>query len=310
MKNPCAGLSLVELLVAMAIASLAGSMILQMVISFQSRILAELGRNELQDRAERLIRFLSCDIREAAFLLGAEPRVADGSVLALVHDSLPGTHLEELPFAILPADVAGDDDLLTIVKTVSFSPRLALAQPGLAGETLLVLSRRPNRSPGSTRELLPAPEAISHMVLDNHRACYAVQHADLTLQLVQPLTEHAPAATEVLGVRALTYLLEPHAGSKRLRRDDFTSREVLDDAVDGLQFEYLLDDGSLVSQPARPGEIRGVRISLLVRDVRPDRGYVNDTVYPLGNHSYGPFRDHFRRSLVTELVEVKNHGLP
>jgi prepilin-type N-terminal cleavage/methylation domain-containing protein len=310
MKNPCAGLSLVELLVAMAIASLAGSMILQMVISFQSRILAELGRNKLQDRAERLIRFLSCDIREAAFLLGAEPRVADGAVLALVHDSLPGTPLEELPFAILPADVAGDDDLLTIVKTVSFSPRLALAQPGLAGETLLVLSRRPNRSPGSTRELLPAPEAISHLVLDNHRACYAVQHADLTLQLVQPLAEHAPAATEVLGVRALTYLLEPHAGSKRLRRDDFTSREVLDDAVDGLQFEYLLDDGSLVSQPAGPGEIRGVRISLLVRDVRPDRGYVNDTVYPLGNHSYGPFRDHFRRSLVTELVEVKNHGLP
>jgi prepilin-type N-terminal cleavage/methylation domain-containing protein len=306
---PCKGMSLVELLVAMAIASLVGSMILQMVIGFQSRILAEVGRNDLQDRAERLIRFLSSDIRAAAFLLGPEPLVAGGTPLALVHDSLSGDPLEELPMSILPVDAAGDNDQLTIVKTVSFSPPLLLAQPGFAGEARLVLNRRPNRSPGSSRELLPAPEAISHLVLDNQRVCYAVQSADLTLQMSQPLVADAPACTEVLGVRALTYLLEPYAGGNRLRRDDFTSREILDDAVDGLQFEYLLGDGSLTSQPARPQDIRGVRINLLVRDERPDRAYVNDTVYMLGNRSYGPFHDQYRRCLVTELVEVKNHGL-
>ncbi len=308
-RAPCDGMSLVELLVAMAIASLVGSMILQMVIGFQSRILAEVGRNDLQDRAERLIRFLSSDIRAAAFLLGPEPLVAGGPPLALVHDSLPGDPLEELPLSILPVDAAGDNDQLTIVKTVSFSPPLLLTQPGLAGETRLVVNRRPNRSPGSSRELLPAPEAISHFVLDNQRGCYAVQSADLTLQVSQALVADAPVCTEVLGVRALTYLLEPYADSNRLRRDDFTSREILDDAVDGLQFEYLLGDGSVTSQPARPQNIRGVRINLLVRDERPDRAYVNDTVYMLGNRSYGPFHDHFRRCLVTELVEVKNHGL-
>ncbi len=296
------------MLVAMAIASLVGSMIMQMVIGFQSRVLAEIGRNDLQDRAERLIRFLSSEIREAAFLLGPEPWVAGNTPLALVHDSLPGDPLEELPFALIPVDAAGADDQLTIVKSISFKPPLVLAQPGLSGETRLVLNRRPNRSPGSTRELLPAPEAINHLALENHPACYTVQSADQTLQLVQPLAEDAPASSEVLGVRALTFLLEPNAGSKRLRRDDFTSREILDDAVDGLQFEYLLEDGTLVSQPPRPQEIRGVRICLLVRDLRPDRGYVDDAVYPLGNRSYGPFRDHFRRCLVTALVEVKNHG--
>ena len=98
-------------------------------------------------------------------------------------------------------------------------------------------------------------------------------------------------------------------GSKRLRRDDFTSREILDDAVDGLQFEYLLGDGSLVNLPASPREVRGVKVSLLVRDLRSDRSYVNATVYTLGNRSYGPFRDHYRRSLVSQLVEVRNHGL-
>ena len=97
-KQSCVGITLVELLVAMTVASLVGTMILQMVINFQSRILTEVSRNELQDRAERLIRFMANDIRDAAFLLGAQPQVAGVTSLALVHDSLAGDPLETLPF--------------------------------------------------------------------------------------------------------------------------------------------------------------------------------------------------------------------
>ncbi len=308
-KGACVGITLVELLVAMTLAAIIGTMILQLVIDFQSRILTEISRNDLQDRAERLIRFLASDIRDAAFLLGPVPQVAGGTSLALVHDSLSGDPLETLPFSILADDRSNDDDRLTIVKAVSLAPTLRLAQPVLVGETALVLNRRPNRSPGSTRELQPDPEAINHLVLANHRLCYAVQLVDLTLQLNQPLVEGVPVGTEVLGVRAYSYQLDPFTNSNRLRRDDFTSRAILDDAVDGMQFEYLLGDGSLTHQPVRPQDVRGVRISLLVRDLRPDRNYTNETIYTLGNRSYGPFRDHYRRSLVSELVEVKNHGL-
>ena len=308
-RDVCTGMTLVELLVAMAIAGLVGSMILQLVISFQSRVLTEISRNDLQDRAERLIRFLASDIRDAAFLLGPVPQVAGGTPLSLVHDSLSGDPLEVLPFSILADDYTDEDDRLTIVKAVSFAPPLRLAQPGVSGETGLVLTRRPNRSPGSSRELQPAPEAINHLVLANHRVCYAVHLADLSLQLNQPLMEDVPVGTELLGVRVYNYQLDPFAGSKRLRRDDFTSRNILDDAVDGLQFEYLLNDGSLVNRPTRPQDVRGVRISLLVRDLRADRNYTNETVYTLGNRTYGPFRDHHRRSLVSQLVEVKNHAL-
>ena len=306
-KVACAGMTLVELLVAMTIAAIIGTMILQMVIDYQSRILAEISRNDLQDRAERLIRFLASDIRETAFLLGPIPQVADGTSLRLVHDSLAGDPLETLPYSLLPADNPGEDDRLTIVKAVSFVPPLRLVQPGPAGETALVLNRRPNRSPGSTRELLPAPEAINHLVFANHRLGYAVQLSDLLLQLNQPLVENVAVGTELLGVRAYSYQLEPNSSSKSLRRDDFTSRDILDDAVDGMQFEYLLGDGSLVHQPARPQDVRGVRISLLVRDLRSDRNYTNEMAYTLANRTYGPFRDHYRRSLVSQLVEVKNH---
>ncbi|MBE0574765.1 MAG: PilW family protein [Desulfuromonadales bacterium] len=308
-KRASGGTTLIELLVAMTITSIIGTMILQMVIDFQSRILSEISRNDLQDRAERLLRFLANDIRDAAFLLGPVPLVAGGTSLVLTHDSLSGDPLEVLPFSILSDDDSDDDDRLTIVKAISFAPPLRLAQPGLSGESAVLLNRRPNLSPGSTRELLPAPEAINHLVFASHRVCYAVHLDDLSLQLQQPLIEDIPADTEILGVRAYLFWLDPAAGSNRLRRDDFTSRDIFDDAVDGLQFEYLMEDGSLVDLPTRPQDVRGVRISLLVRDLRADQGYTDENVYMLGNRNYGPFRDHYRRSLVTQLVEVKNHGL-
>ena len=122
MWRASAGMSLVELLVAMAIASIVGAMILQLVFNYQSRVFAEIGRNDLQDRAERLIRFLANDIREAGFLVGAKPKASDGQPLSLVHDSLPGNPLEILPDAIIAVDDA-DNDRLTIVKGVSFYRR-------------------------------------------------------------------------------------------------------------------------------------------------------------------------------------------
>jgi hypothetical protein len=302
-------MTLVELLVAMAIASIAGVMIMQVVLGFQSRILVEISRNDLQDRAERLVRFIAGDIRDAAFLLGSTPRTAEGTPLRLTHDSLAGDPVEVLPFSLLAADLPDGDDRLTIVKAVSFAPPLRLAQTAQAGDTSVVLNRFPNRSPGSTRELQPAPEAINHLVFASHRSCYPLQQAGLEVHLEQPLRETVFADNEVLGLRASSYAAEPFAGSKRLRRDDYTSRDILDEAVDGLQFEYLLENGGVVDQPTDMRTVRGVRISLLVRGLRKDRDYLDTGIYTLGNRTYGPFFDQFRRQVVTRLVEVKNHGL-
>lgn len=305
----CTGITLVELMVAMTIASIAGTMILQFVAGFQSLVLAEISRNGLRDRAERLVRFMANDLRDAAFLLGAAPRTAAGTPIRLVHDSLAGDPVETLPFALLAEDIADGDDRLTILKAVSFNPPLRLAQTALAGDTSVFLNRRPNRSPGSTRELQPAPEAINHLVLTGHRGCYPILQAGLEVHLAQPLRVKVAIDNEILGLRACRYEAELFAGSKRLRRDDFTSRDILDTAVDGLQFEYLLEDGAIVDQPASIRSVRGIRVSLLVRSLRRDRNDIDTEIYTLGNRSYGPFHDHFRRQVVTRMVEVKNHGL-
>ena len=302
------GHSLVELLVAMGLAAVVGAIVLPAMFSLQGHGLAEVHRNDLQARAGRLLRFVSQDLRTAAFLVGANPRRTTGAAPVLVHDSAPGNPAVALAHALLAEDggMHGNDALL-LVKAESFFPALRLAQAAADGATTLRLDRRPNQAPGSSREILPAPEAISHVVLANQRSCYPVGSAGQTLQLLDGLAAAAPIATELLGLRAHRFHLD-RAG--RLRRDDFTSDEILGDAVDGLQFEYLLADGQIVDLPAEPGKVRAVRLSLLVRDQRPDRNYLDQAVYRLGNCSYGPYRDPFRRVVVSAMVEVKNHALP
>jgi type II secretory pathway pseudopilin PulG len=311
MRPGCQGHTLVELLVAMGIATLVGTIVLPAVFSLQARGLAEVSRSDLQERGERLLRFLGDDLRTAAFLVGTNPRRVAGTPPVVVHDSAPGDPAVTLAQAIAPEDGGADlDDVLTIVKAESFFPPIHLAADASPGAVVLNLNRRPNQSPGSSREIYPAPEAISHVVLANQRTCYPVGSVGQTLQLLEGLALPAVAATELLGLRAHRLSLQRTGRTGRLRCDDFTSDEILDDAVDGLQFEYLLADGRMVDLPADPRSVRGIRVSLLVRDLRADRDYRDLAVYRLGNRSYGPYDDSFRRIVVSEMIEVKNHALP
>ena len=287
--HSCRGHSLVELLVAMGLAALVGTIVLPAVFSLQARSLAEVSRADLQERAGRLLRFLGDDLRTAAFLVGTAPRRPGGAAPVVVHDSLPGDPPETLAQALLPEDGgAGGDDALTIVKAESFFPPLRLSAAAGGEAVTLRLDRRPNQAPGSTREIHPTPEAVSHVLLANQRICYPVGSVSQTLQLLDELAEPAPAATELLGLRAHRFHLSPADGSHRLRCDDFTSDEILDDAVDGLQFEYLLADGRTVDFPEDARTVRGIRLSLLVRDLRPERDYRDRAVYRLGTAATVP----------------------
>lgn len=305
------GHTLVELLVVMGLVAVVGAMALPAFLAMQSRSLAEIGRTDLRERGGRLLRFLGNDLRAAAFQAGATPQRSTGAAPVLVHDSVAGNPAEELTRALLPEDGGpAGDDALTVVRAESFFPPLRLSQRADQGAFALRLNRRPNQSPGSSREIAPAPEAISHVVLANHRRCYPVGTVGQTVQLLDGLAVPVPEATELLGLRIRRYHLASSGGFSRLRCDDFTSDEILDDAVDGLQFEYLLDDGRLVDLPADPQTVRGIRLSLLIRDLHPDRDYRDAVSYQLGNRRYGPFGDGYRRLVMSEMLEVKNNALP
>ncbi len=304
----CRGHTLAELLVAMGLAALIGTIVLPAVFVLQARGLAEVSRNDLQTRAGRLLRFLGHALRSTAFLIGAAPVHSGGTPPVIVQDSLAGDPVVTLAWSLLSEDGGeAHDDLLTIVTAKSFFPPLRLAAAAPSGATSLRLDRSPNQPPGSSREIRPAPEATSHVVLANQRNCYPVGTAGQILELLDPLAGSAPAATELLGLRIRRF----HRDSAgRLRRDDFTSDEILNAAVDVLQFQYLLADGRIVDWPADIRAVRAIRLSLLVRALHPDRDYRDRASYRLGNRSYGPYHDHFRRVMVSEMVEMNKHALP
>ncbi|GEM_PF-1764206 len=305
------GYTLVELLVAMGLAGVVAAIVLPAILLFQGRGLAEISRFELRQRAERLLRFLADDVRETAFQVGPAPMRPSGAAPLLCHDSLPGNPAATLLSAVLAEDGgAVADDVLTIVKGEPFFPPLRLLHEAATGATLLRLDRTPNQSPGSSREIRPAPEAISHVVLAGERYCYPVASVGRELHLLEGLAAAAAAGSELFGLRVRCFRREATPLGGRLRSDDFTSDEILDDAVDGLQFEYLLADGRVLDQPPDPAAVRGIRVSLLVRDLRPDPDYRDANTYQLGNRRYGPYHDRFRRLVVSQMVEVKNHALP
>jgi hypothetical protein len=84
--------------------------------------------------------------------------------------------------------------------------------------------------------------------------------------------------------------------------------------VDGFQIEYVPATGTTAVPPLAAADIenvRAIRIWVLLRSDFPTQSYVNNTTYTLGN-AYPvqiTVNDHYRRVLLSKIVEVKNVGL-
>ncbi|WP_020674717.1 PilW family protein [Geopsychrobacter electrodiphilus] len=313
------GFNLVELLVVMALMSIISLITYPFFINFQFQSLSQINKSDLNDRANRLLNYLAEEVQETGFMVTSVPHNGDGTTFQIKH----GASLETFSQSIRVEDVAGGNDRLDILKAVSFFPPLVVTEVD-AGPPHKV---KINRPPDYNVEINDAAgvNAIltrNQVIFENHKKIYRVidiasdspdldldgdGHKDRFLTLVQALAEPVPLGSEVLGVRVLGFFVD--AGG--LRADNYVTSQVLDKDIDGLQFEYFMKDGSTSAAPigAAIENIRGIRIALLVRATRTDKNYVNTTIYTLGNRSYGPYGDGFRRVAVERLVEVKNYAL-
>lgn len=100
--------------------------------------------------------------------------------------------------------------------------------------------------------------------------------------------------------------------------DDSSTKRALVEGVDAVEFRYLDKNGAVA---AKPGDIRVVQISLLVRASNPDPRYtdtikyvpaskaadwdINGSVANTGN----PANDNFHRMLLITSVKLRNMGL-
>ncbi len=317
MKLP-RGFTLVELLVSVAIMSIISLILYPFFTTFQFQSLSEINKSDLGDRANRLLDYLAEEVRETGFLVTSIPRYGDDTTLKIKHFS------DVLTFSssIVTGDVAGGNDSLDVIKAVSFFPRISITEVIAGSPQKVKINRPPDygteiNNAGSNQAL-----ARNNVIFENHKKIYRVNgiaadspdidvdgdgRRDRLLTLQQTLAEPVPVGTEVLGVRAVRFFID----SKGLRSDDYVTSGVLDSNVDGLQIRYFMSDGSYVDAPTGSAieNIRGVKIYLLVRSGKPDRGYVNAATYTLGSRAYGPYNDGFRRVQVERLVEVKNYAL-
>nr|NJM02673.1 prepilin-type N-terminal cleavage/methylation domain-containing protein [Desulfobacula sp.] len=80
-----------------------------------------------------------------------------------------------------------------------------------------------------------------------------------------------------------------------------------------VEFFYLMADGTWTLAPAATAldDIRGVRISLLVRAALPDSKFTNTMTYTSASGATwnSPYNDQFRRRLLTTTIHCRNLGL-
>ena len=124
----------------------------------------------------------------------------------------------------------------------------------------------------------------------------------------------------------LTYSLYiDGSGKQNIGRMDNTSglpqNGAVAENIDRIEFYYTLDDGSQTTTPTAVNlvNIRSVTISILARADRPDRTFINSTVYTAASNTVwdlnggGVFgnaaMDNFRRRLLTSTIQCRNMGL-
>ncbi len=284
------GFTLIELLVSVVIFSIIGIAISILFIDLQARSTEEFQKNELVERANRISSYLIWELREAGFGVSATPKFPDGSNL-----TIGGVTYS---FSIIPQYNPSGNDSVTIIKGISFLPKLKLGQNAVTGSTTVILNRTP-----TNYEVDPLNDYKSLIVFESHKKVYKITSiGGTTLTLSQGLTENVSAGTEVFGVRIINLYVSK---GKLLRNDGITS-SIIDENVDGLKFLYILEDGSEVQNPANPADIRAVKFFVLLKSSKPSKKYMDTKTYNLGGTVFGPFNDKYRRLQIEGAVEVKN----
>jgi type II secretory pathway pseudopilin PulG len=96
-------------------------------------------------------------------------------------------------------------------------------------------------------------------------------------------------------------------GDSKIDRYDAGTRDIIW-AVDSNNDGRLDTDinGAAIGQTVLPAQIKGVRFWLLGRSHRVDAKYSDNRQYTVGGQQVGPFNDHYRRWLLSEIIHCRN----
>ncbi|KAA0259347.1 prepilin-type N-terminal cleavage/methylation domain-containing protein [Deferribacter autotrophicus] len=288
------GYSLIEFLITIFLFGIIGSIVFAFYINFQNKSINEITNSDLYERANRIMLYLTKEIRTAGFMVSSIPKYSDNSKLIIEGKTYD--------YSIVPENFSGNNgsDNITIVKAVSNLPEIHVVQNYKSNSNIILVDN-------DFGNFFKIDSSKNHLIFENHKVVYKITNiTGKTITLQRLLKEKVPKNTAVLGVRALKFYVDDGA----LKLNDFNEISIIDDSIDGLQFQYILEDGSIVNNPSGSTieKIRAIKVFLLVRAQRIYKNYKDSKSYILADTVYGPFNDSYKRVYLENVIEVKNYA--
>jgi prepilin-type N-terminal cleavage/methylation domain-containing protein len=288
----CKGLTLIELLVAMAISAVLIAAIYRTFMGQHKTYMVQEQVVDMQQNARVAINRMMREIRMAGF----------GNVSSV----LPNFTANDGPFndIINPSDnkniIDGQiTDQVTIIG--AFEQISTLTSEATPGTNTIQLAGQASEFDLANRKYVCIGGLETHTISN-------ISPGGNTITLNENVVNRFPIDTPVFKVKAITYQLRKdnrNPNTPVLTREDQTDgggSQVVAENIDNLQFRYVLEDGSESDSPTDPSRIRMVRVTVHARTSFSDLEFKSDPEFKVGVGG-------FRRRTITSNILVRNMGV-
>ena len=247
------GITLIELMIVLVIGSFIAAGAYRTFAGQQKTYTVQDQIVDIQQNARASIQRMVREVRLAGF----------GNVLMVLPATINSVTYNNVVNPDTPA--AGS---LTILSAIVGAG--ALTAQGNFGKNQITVSRL-NDDQGSPLFDTSNRKYVSIGGVESHEIS-SIDNGTKTITLKDTLIFKHSAGTSVFAIRALTYQVVVVSGTPLLMRDDNSGSgaQPLSDNIEALQLMYTLVDDSQTGSPAKPADIRMVRVSVTARAEKAD----------------------------------------
>jgi prepilin-type N-terminal cleavage/methylation domain-containing protein len=289
------GLTLIELLIAMAISAILIAAIYRTFILQQKTYTVQEQVVDMQQNVRVAINKMMREIRMAGFGNVSNILPPQGQPFQAI--VWLGKQTVTFNNIVNPSDnkdnIKQNDDQVTIIGAFEQVSTLAVDQSG--GKNTIQLVEKASDFDLTYKKYICVGGLETHIITKRDPETNIIT-------LNENLVNNYTAGTPVYKVKAITYQLRwdtQNPNMPVLTREDNTDgggSQVVAENIENLQFRYTLDDGSEWDSPADPSKIRMVKVTVTARTS------ISDPEFKGGTGGY-------RRRVITSNILVRNVGL-
>jgi prepilin-type N-terminal cleavage/methylation domain-containing protein len=300
------GFTLVELLVAMAIATVVLTAIFFTFKSQQDSYVVQSQVAMTQQNVRGAMQLISRDIQMAGYYTNFE-----ASIITMNWDDMGADEsMRPIIYARDNISAAGDDikdntDLIVIVKASMENGRqLALGEAASMTTASSTLRDAGNLTQDKYAVLVKNDLSRAEF--------FQVTNSTGIMNLSKSLVGSYTEDDWIFRADIIIYYVDDadpeHPNLMRRNLGNNEQAQVMAEDIDNLQFRYVLDDGSEVDSGFNERDVRAVQIYLMGRTRNIIRGYTDPNTYNIGGMNVTP-GDGYRRRLLKALIKTRNIGL-